>query len=95
MWDRLLEVLIDTPDYEWLMINASHCKVHPHAEGALRGQSGHGPHKRGLNTKIHLAVDAHGMPHSVLVTEGTRADCTQASRLMEGIDADQLVADKG
>ena len=25
-------------------------------------KSGHGTHKRGLNTKIHLAVDAHGMP---------------------------------
>ena len=29
MWERLLEVLIDEPDYKWLMINAGHCKVHP------------------------------------------------------------------
>lgn len=27
-------MLIDKPDYEWLMIDASHCKVHPHATGA-------------------------------------------------------------
>ena len=37
MWERLLEVLIDDPDYEWLMIDASHCKVHPHATGARGG----------------------------------------------------------
>ena len=33
-WERILEALIDDPDYEWLMIDASHCKVHPHASGA-------------------------------------------------------------
>ena len=37
VWERLLEVLIDQPDYEWLMIDASHCKVHPHASGAKGG----------------------------------------------------------
>jgi transposase len=29
VWEKLLETLIDEPDYEWLMIDASHCKVHP------------------------------------------------------------------
>ena len=37
IWEKLLEVLIDDPDYEWLMIDASHCKVHPHAAGARAG----------------------------------------------------------
>ena len=37
IWERLLETLIDNPDYEWLMIDASHCKVHPHAAGAKGG----------------------------------------------------------
>ena len=32
-----MEILIDDPDYEWLMIDASHCKVHPHAAGARGG----------------------------------------------------------
>ena len=32
--EKLLEILIDDPDYEGLMIDASHCKVHPHAAGA-------------------------------------------------------------
>jgi transposase len=34
------------------------------------------------------------MPLRVVITEGTRADCTQASRLIEGIKADKLFADK-
>ena len=50
--------------------------------------------KRGLNTKLHLAVDAHGMPVRLLVTEGTAADCSQAGELIEGIDAVYLLADK-
>ena len=33
-WEKLLERLLDEPDYEWLMIDASHIKVHPHAAGA-------------------------------------------------------------
>ena len=37
IWEKLLETLIDEPDYEWLMIDASHIKVHPHAAGAKGG----------------------------------------------------------
>lgn len=35
------------------------------------------------------------MPVRILVTQGTTADCTQAGRLIEGIDADHLLADRG
>ena len=31
----------------------------------------------------------------MFVTAGTTADCTQAVKLIEGIDADNLIADKG
>ena len=79
-WEKLLEILVDEPDFEWLMIDASHCKVHPHAAG---------------NTKIHLAVDANGMPVRVLITEGTRADCKEAIHLIDGISAETLLADRG
>ena len=60
-----------------------------------RWQPGHGAHKRGLNSKIHLAVDAHGMPVRILVTAGTTADCSQAAALIDGLDALHLLADKG
>ena len=51
--------------------------------------------KRGLNTKLHLAVEAHGMPIRVLVTSGIFADCTQAGKLIQGMTAQNLLADKG
>ena len=34
IWENILEKLIDEPDYEWLMADAGHCNVHPHAIGA-------------------------------------------------------------
>ena len=37
VWEKVLETLVDDPDYEWLMIDATHCKVHPHAAGAKGG----------------------------------------------------------
>ena len=37
VWEATLECIIDDPDYEWLMIDASHIKVHPHAAGAVGG----------------------------------------------------------
>ena len=37
LWERILENIVDEPDFEWLMIDASHCKVHPHAAGAVGG----------------------------------------------------------
>ena len=37
IWGKLLEILIDNPDFEWLMIDTSHIKVHPHAAGAVGG----------------------------------------------------------
>ena len=47
-----------------------------------------------MNSKLHLAVDAHGMPVRVLVTAGTVADCAQALPLIAGIEAECLLADK-
>ena len=44
---------------------------------------------------MHLAVDAHGMPVRIIITQGTTADCSQAGKLIEGINAESLLADKG
>ena len=41
-----------------------------------------------------MAVDAHGMPIRIIITEGSRNDSTQASELTSGIDAENLLADK-
>ena len=51
--------------------------------------------KRGPDSKIHLAADAHGMPVRVIVTAGAAADCAQAPALTGGIAARYLLADRG
>jgi transposase len=75
-------------------------RCQPYQGASARGggegrQPGYEPHQRGLNTKPHLAVDAHGMPVRILITQGTTADCTQAGRLIEGRSAESLLADRG
>ena len=58
-------------------------------------QPRYGAHKRGLNSKIHLAVDANGIPVRVFVTAGTVHDCREAIPLIDGIFAEWLLADRG
>jgi len=48
VWERLMEVVIAKPDYEWLMIDASHCKAHHHASGAKDGNQDMARAKGGL-----------------------------------------------
>ena len=47
IWESLLEKLVQDPDFEWLMIDASHIKVHPHAAGAKGGNQDMGRTKGG------------------------------------------------
>jgi hypothetical protein len=47
IWEKLLEQLVTDVDYEWLMIDASHIKVHPHAAGAVGGNQDMGVTKGG------------------------------------------------
>ena len=56
-------------------------------------ESSHRTYKRGLNSKLHLAVDSHGMPVRVSLSEGTVAHCTQAHSLIADIAAEYLLAD--
>jgi hypothetical protein len=37
IWEKLLEIIMKEPDYEWLMIDSTHIKVHQHAAGAVGG----------------------------------------------------------
>ncbi len=36
-WEAIFEALLQDPDYEWLMIDATHVKAHHHASGAKGG----------------------------------------------------------
>ena len=48
----------------------------------------------GFSTKIHILVDAPGNPVELILTGGRQADVTQAEPLMEGHQADAVIADK-
>lgn len=52
-WEELLYIIMGVEDneFEWLMIDASHIKVHPHASGALGGNQDMGRTKGGLTPK--------------------------------------------
>ena len=67
----------------------------PARHRSRRRQPRYGAHKRGRGTKIHLAVDAHGMPVRFLVTTGVAADCKVATPLISGFSATYLLADRG
>ena len=60
-----------------------------------RWKSGDWPHKRGRNTKVHVAVDAFGMPIRAIVTDGTTSDCKKATELLRDLRGKYLFADKG
>ena len=54
VWEKVLEALIDSPDYEWLMIEASHIKVPPHAGGSAGGGQDMGRTKGGSTARYIL-----------------------------------------
>ena len=47
IWEKILEGIVDEPDLEWLMIDASYIKVHPHGTGAVGGNQDMGKTKGG------------------------------------------------
>ncbi|WP_232482579.1 transposase [Bacillus thuringiensis] len=50
---------------------------------------------RGLNTNIHLVVDANGNPLKFIITGGEVFNFTEAVDLITGVKAEYLIADKG
>jgi len=54
-----------------------------------------GRSRGGLSTKIHAAGDALGLPVRLIGTPGQRHDIAFAHDLVEDIDAEALLADKG
>ena len=54
-----------------------------------------GRSRGGLTTKIHAIVDALGNPVALSLTPGQAADITQAAPLLEHVEPEALLADKG
>jgi transposase len=58
-------------------------------------KSSYRAYKRGLNTKVRLAIDRKGKPVRIIVSAGQEADCTYALPLMAGVSVKVLIADRG
>jgi transposase len=54
-----------------------------------------GRSRGGLTTKIHAVVDALGNPVALSLTPGQAADITQAEPLLDEIEPEAFLADKG
>jgi transposase len=54
-----------------------------------------GRSRGGFGTKLHIAVDGLGNPVEFILTGGQEADIKQGKALIEGHDADAVIADKG
>ena len=92
-----MEALAGDADLEWLLIDSTVIRAHQHAAGKKGGQTDEqlGRSRGGFSTKVHVAVDALGNPVRLILSEGQVADITGAARLIEGLDFEALIADKG
>jgi transposase len=102
VWQKVFEQLQD-PDLEWLILDSTTVRAHPHAAGAKKKADGSGGQaeqalgrsRGGFGTKIHAAVSGLMLPVRLLLTAGQAADVTQAGPLTAGLPAAVVIADKG
>lgn len=94
---RLFKVLSCSSDTEWIFIDGSYVKAHQHSAGAAGDETqAIGKSRAGNTTKLHLAVDAYGLPIEFELTGGEVHDCTAAPDLIDKLaDSEAIVADKG
>lgn len=94
---RLFNALVEEPDFEWMFIDGTYVKAHQHSAGAASSQpEAIGRSRAGHTSKIHLAVDAHGLPVAFRLTGGNVNDSTEAPCLIAQLPSGEaIVADKG
>lgn len=79
------------------MIDGSVIRAHQHAAGAIGGQykQALGRSCGGFSTKIHVKVDALGLPLKFILTAGQTQEITVASQLISDETCKYLLADRG
>ena len=53
IWEKILEMVTEDADTEWIMIDSTYCKCHQHASGARGGNQSIGLTKGG-ETRMHM-----------------------------------------
>ena len=98
IWSSIHSFLAEQSDFEHVAIDSSVIRAHACSAGAKNSsaeQEALGRSKGGFSCKIHAVTDALGLPVKFILTGGQAADITQAIPLLEGIQAEALLADKG
>ncbi len=93
----IFKSLVQEPDLEWEFIDGSIVKAHQHSTGAAsEEEQAIGKSVAGNTTKIHMAVEACGLPIDFDITGGEVHDCKVAPEFFAKLpDADYMIADKG
>lgn len=94
---KIFKALVRGPDLEWEFIDGSIVKSHQHSTGAATKENqAIGKSKGGNTTKIHMAVDAYGLPIDFELTGGEVHDCKNASEFIKKLPVSTYtIADKG
>ena len=96
VFTRIFDVLRD-PDLEVLMLDSTVIRAHQHSAGQKNStpeKEQLGRSRGGVSTKIHVAVDGLGKPTKILLSPGQDHDVTKAPDLIQGSEADKIIADK-
>ena len=98
--DKLVKIfksLVRDPDLEWEFIDGSIIRAHQHSAGAVgKENQAIGKSVGGNTTKIHMAVDAFGLPIEFDLTGGEVHDSKAAPELIARLPfSDYIIADKG
>lgn len=93
----VFKALVQEPDLEWEFIDGSIVKAHQHSAGAASEENqAIGKSAGGNTTKIHMTVNAYGLPINFEITGGEVHDCKIAPEFIRKLpDADFTIADKG
>ena len=93
---KIFRQLCENPDTEWEFLDGSIVKAHQHSAGAAsQDDQAIGKSRGGNSTKVHLAVDAYGLPIEFEITGGEVHDCKIAPDLLARLPAaDSVIADK-
>ena len=79
-------------DFGWVFLDASIVRAHQHSTGTAMESSKQIEKSRGIkSTKIHLAVDSHGLPICFGLSEGQRHDIVHDESLVEQLTANLFV----
>src|SRR3954462_14260535 len=97
IWAKLLPVLSQQADTEYVMIDSTVVRAHQHSAGAVGrdpNQQAIGRSRGGLSTKIHAVTDALGNPTRFLLTPGQAHDLVGSNVLLTDLSAGAVIADK-